>query len=47
MNLDHPDPHCDLDYVVGAARENAPLRIALSNSFAFGGTNAVLAVGKV
>jgi 3-oxoacyl-(acyl-carrier-protein) synthase len=47
MNLDQPDPLCDLDYVVGVARENAPLRIALSNSFAFGGTNAVLAVGKV
>lgn len=47
MNLDEPDPLCDLDYVAGAARENAPLRIALSNSFAFGGTNAVLAVEKV
>ncbi|HEY1888757.1 MAG TPA: beta-ketoacyl-[acyl-carrier-protein] synthase family protein [Steroidobacteraceae bacterium] len=47
MNLDQPDPLCDLDYVAGAARENVPLRIALSNSFAFGGTNAVLAVEKV
>ncbi|MGH8202053.1 MAG: beta-ketoacyl-[acyl-carrier-protein] synthase family protein [Steroidobacteraceae bacterium] len=47
MNLDQPDPLCDLDYVAGAARENSLLRIALSNSFAFGGTNAVLAVGKV
>jgi 3-oxoacyl-[acyl-carrier-protein] synthase II len=47
MNLDQPDPLCDLDYVAGAARENIPLRIALSNSFAFGGTNAVLAVEKV
>ncbi|HEX4269486.1 MAG TPA: beta-ketoacyl-[acyl-carrier-protein] synthase family protein [Steroidobacteraceae bacterium] len=47
MNLDQPDPLCDLDYVAGSARENVPLRIALSNSFAFGGTNAVLAVEKV
>lgn len=47
MHLDQPDPACDLDYVAGAARENVPLRIALSNSFAFGGTNAVLAVEKV
>jgi 3-oxoacyl-[acyl-carrier-protein] synthase II len=47
MHLGQPDPVCDLDYVVGAARENTPLRIALSNSFAFGGTNAVLAVEKV
>jgi 3-oxoacyl-[acyl-carrier-protein] synthase II len=47
MHLDQPDPACDLDYVAGAARENTRLRIALSNSFAFGGTNAVLAVEKV
>jgi 3-oxoacyl-(acyl-carrier-protein) synthase len=47
MHLDQPDPACDLDYVAGAARENVPLRIAFSNSFAFGGTNAVLAVEKV
>lgn len=47
MHLDQPDPACDLDYVVGAARENTSVRIALSNSFAFGGTNAVLVVEKV
>jgi 3-oxoacyl-[acyl-carrier-protein] synthase II len=41
VNLDEPDPHCDLDYVPNAFR---PMRIdyALSNSFGFGGTNAAL-----
>jgi beta-ketoacyl-acyl-carrier-protein synthase II len=41
MHLDSPDPACDLDYVSGQARA-APLTTAMSNSFAFGGTNAVL-----
>lgn len=42
MHLDNPDPVCDLDYVVGRGRTDLLLRHALSNSFAFGGTNAVL-----
>jgi 3-oxoacyl-[acyl-carrier-protein] synthase II len=42
MNLDSPDPACDLDYVPGQARADVPLRTVMSNSFAFGGTNAVL-----
>jgi 3-oxoacyl-[acyl-carrier-protein] synthase II len=41
INLEHPDPECDLDFVPGAARQ-APVRIALSNSFGFGGTNGSL-----
>lgn len=46
INLDQPDPECDLDYVPHQAR-HAPLQIALSNSFGFGGVNAVLALKKI
>jgi len=42
MHLDLPDPACDLDYVAGGSRIDRTLRTVLSNSFAFGGTNAVL-----
>jgi 3-oxoacyl-[acyl-carrier-protein] synthase II len=45
MNLDHPGPECDLDYVPGRARP-ARLDTALSNSFAFGGTNAILVLRR-
>jgi nodulation protein E len=44
-NLDEVDPACDLDYVPNVARE-MPVRAALSNSFAFGGLNAVLAIKR-
>ena len=43
MNLREPDPECDLDYVPNAAREGQDVDLALTSSFAFGGTNAVLA----
>jgi nodulation protein E len=45
LNLTAPDPACDLDYVVEGPRA-MPVRAALSNSFAFGGLNAVLAVTR-
>jgi 3-oxoacyl-[acyl-carrier-protein] synthase II len=45
INLDDPDPDCDLDYVPGTARE-IPVRYALSNSFGFGGTNGALLFKK-
>jgi 3-oxoacyl-(acyl-carrier-protein) synthase len=45
MHLQVPDPACDLDYVPNAARKAPAVRTMLSNSFAFGGTNAVLVLG--
>jgi 3-oxoacyl-(acyl-carrier-protein) synthase len=44
-NYQEPDPECDLDYVPGAARA-MPVRTVLSNSFAFGGSNACVVIGK-
>lgn len=41
-NLRQPDPDCDLDYVPNEGRTGIDVRAVMSNSFAFGGTNAVL-----
>lgn len=46
INIENPDPDCDLDYVPNKARE-VRLNRVLSNSFGFGGHNACLVVGQV
>ena len=46
INLDGPDPDCDLDYVPAEARD-APIQAALSNSFGFGGTNGTLVFNQL
>ena len=46
INYTTPDPQCDLDVTPNEAREKT-VDIAISNAFAFGGTNAVIAVRKV
>lgn len=46
INLDNPDPECDLDYVPGAARQ-MKIDVAMSNSFGFGGTNGTLIFRKL
>jgi 3-oxoacyl-[acyl-carrier-protein] synthase II len=45
INLDNPDPECDLDYVPNAARRKK-INTAMSNTFGFGGVNAVLVFKK-
>jgi len=45
LNLEEPDPECDLDYVPGEARP-ADVQVVLSNSFGLGGQNACLVLGR-
>jgi 3-oxoacyl-[acyl-carrier-protein] synthase II len=46
INLDNPDPECDLDYTPKVARD-AKVDVAMSNSFGFGGHNASLVIARV
>lgn len=46
VNVDNQDPECSIDVVPGSAREK-DVRVVLSNSFGFGGTNASLVFGKI
>jgi len=46
INVDNPDPECDLDYVREGARQ-ASVQVALSNSFGFGGVNACLLFRRI
>jgi 3-oxoacyl-(acyl-carrier-protein) synthase len=46
INLDHPDPELELDFVTEGPRA-ASIRVAISNSFGFGGLNSSIAVGRL
>jgi 3-oxoacyl-[acyl-carrier-protein] synthase II len=47
INLDQPDPECDLDYVPNIGRKGVTVNTMMSNAFAFGGTNAALIARKM
>jgi 3-oxoacyl-[acyl-carrier-protein] synthase II len=47
INLNQPDPECDLDYVANKGRTGVKVGTVMSNSFAFGGTSGVLIASKV
>jgi 3-oxoacyl-[acyl-carrier-protein] synthase II len=46
INLHNQDPECDLDYCANEAR-SMPIKVALKNSFGFGGTNGSLVIRRV
>jgi 3-oxoacyl-[acyl-carrier-protein] synthase II len=46
INIFNQDPDCDLDYCANSAR-NMPIKVAVKNSFGFGGTNGTLIFGKI
>ena len=46
INLDNPDPECDLDFVPNVARQ-MKIDVVMSNSFGFGGTNGTLILRKL
>jgi 3-oxoacyl-[acyl-carrier-protein] synthase II len=46
INYEDPDPSCDLDYIPNEARDAPDLRVAVSNSFGFGGHNACIVLSR-
>jgi len=46
INYEVEDPECDLDYIPNEARESSDLRVAISNSFGFGGHNASIVLRR-